>query len=56
MDPLTSLVLTIAAAAVGFYVLHIVVRTAVLSALRAHHAEIHAPAPAAATHLDADGL
>ena len=56
MDPLTSLVVTVVLAAVGFYVLYVVVRAAVLSALRTHHAEVHAPAPEPVTHLDADGL
>jgi len=55
MDFLTSLALTLAFAAVGLVALFYVVRAAVLGALRAHHSEVNAPAPAR-THLDADGL
>ncbi|WP_461475514.1 hypothetical protein [Microbacterium sp. HJ5] len=56
MDPVTSLVVTVVIAAVGFYVLFVVVRAAVLSALRTHHAEVHPAPPEPVTHLDADGL
>ena len=56
MDPLTSLFATVVVGAIGFYVLYLVVRAAVLNALRTHHAEVHAQAPGPVTHLDADGL
>ncbi|WP_308490943.1 hypothetical protein [Microbacterium terrisoli] len=40
MDPLTSLALTVALSAVGYYVLFLVVRSAVLSALRKNREEL----------------
>ena len=55
MDLLTPLVLWATFAAIGLVALFYVVRGAVLSALRTHHAEVHAPA-VPVTHLDADGL
>lgn len=56
MDPLTSLVVTIVGAALGFYILFRVVRAAVLDALRTHHAEVNQATPGTVSHLDADGL
>ncbi|WP_164743449.1 hypothetical protein [Microbacterium sulfonylureivorans] len=56
MDPLTSLFATVVIGAIAFYVLYLVVRAAVLNALRTHRAEVNAPAPEPVTHLDADGL
>ena len=41
--------------AIGAVVLFWVIRSAVLSALRAHHAELK-PKPANTSYLDADGL
>ncbi|GAA3755215.1 hypothetical protein GCM10022240_05250 [Microbacterium kribbense] len=46
MDPITTLVLTLCIVAVGFYVLFLVVRAAILSALRQHAEEQSAPADA----------
>lgn len=55
MDFLSALVLNLTLGAVAFVVLFFVVRAAVLSALRAHHAEVQRP-PTPVSHLDADGL
>jgi hypothetical protein len=55
MDLLTSLVLWLAFAAISLVALFYVVRAAVLSALRTHHAEVQAKPPVL-THLDQDGL
>jgi hypothetical protein len=45
MDPLSTLALSTVCAAVGFYVLYLVVRAAVLSALRAHVGETNGTGP-----------
>ncbi len=55
MELFTPLVLWLTSAAISLVALYYVVRASVLSALRAHHAEVHAK-PAVLTHLDADGL
>jgi hypothetical protein len=55
MDLLTPLVLWLAFAAISLIALFYTVRAAVLSALRTHHAELHAQPPVL-THLDQDGL
>jgi hypothetical protein len=57
MDLLTPLVLWLAFAAISMVALFYVVRAAVLSALRTHHAEVaEGSRPRAVSHLDADGL
>lgn len=55
MDLLTPLVFWLGTGAVMLVALFYVVRAAVVSALRAHHAELNTPA-GAQSHLDADGL
>ena len=57
MDLLTSLVLWLAIAAICLVAMFYVVRAAVLSALRSHHAEIAERSPVGdASHVNADGL
>lgn len=52
-----DLVIWLVCAAIGLVALYFVVRAAVLSALREHHAEVvKAAEPASTSHLDADGL
>ncbi|GAA5202956.1 hypothetical protein [Microbacterium jejuense] len=56
MGFLTAIVLPLLFIVIGFVALFYVVRGAVLSALRTHHAEVHQPPQSTPGYVDADGL
>jgi len=56
MGIITAVLLPLLVATIGFVALFYVVRGAVLSALRTHHAEVHPQPQPAPRHVDADGL
>lgn len=56
MGSVIGIFLYVLGAAIVIAVLFFVIRAAVLSALRTHHAEVHGSASTPVTYRDADGL